>query len=163
MQARYSCEGTNRAWDERPLCHVVPCRAFSTPRGVSARCANCGSGQRLTCCNVVRVLVVLNVILGNAFATLRGTKARYAGVIPSKWFSRTQLLLSHQRSRLVPSLAFYQCSRPTRACSGRRFASSKIVRFSAPVSATIWRPSIGSGAAKAQPVGPRARSTQVAP
>ena len=51
------------------------------------------------------------------------------------------------------NLAFYQCSRPTRACSGRRFASSEIVTFSAPVSATMLLPSIGGGAAKAQPVG----------
>ena len=50
--------------------------------------------------------------------------------------------------------AIYQSSRPTSACSGRRFASSKIVRFSAPVSATMSLPSIGGGAAKAQPVGP---------
>ena len=42
---------------------------------------------------------------------------------------------------------------PTRACSGRRFASSKIVRFLAPVSATMSLLSIGGGAAKAQPVG----------
>ena len=50
------------------------------------------------------------------------------------------------------NLAIYQCSRPTRACSGRRFASCEIVRFSASVSATMWQPSIGGGAAKAQPV-----------
>ena len=53
------------------------------------------------------------------------------------------------------TLAFYQCSRPTRACSGRRFASSEIVRFSALVSATMWLPFIGGGAAKAQPVSPQ--------
>ena len=46
-----------------------------------------------------------------------------------------------------------KCSSPTRACSGRRFASSEIVVFQVPVSATMWLPSIGDGAAKAQPVG----------
>ena len=48
----------------------------------------------------------------------------------------------------------YQRARPTRACSGRRFASSKIVPFSAPVSVTMCLPSIGGGAPKAQAVGP---------
>ena len=48
--------------------------------------------------------------------------------------------------------AVYQCSRPTRRCSGRRFAPSKIVPFSVFVSATMWLPSFGGGAAKAQPV-----------
>ena len=35
----YRYEGTNRAWDEGPLCRVVPFGAFSTPRGASVRCA----------------------------------------------------------------------------------------------------------------------------
>ena len=30
-------------WYERPLCHVVPVSACSTPRGAKARCAECGS------------------------------------------------------------------------------------------------------------------------
>ena len=49
-----SChEGTNRAWDECPLCRVVPFKVVSTPRGANARCADCGSGQRCACCYVV--------------------------------------------------------------------------------------------------------------
>ena len=54
----------------------------STPRGASARYADCGSIQRLTHINVVQKLVVLNVIPVNAFSTLRGMGARCAGVIP---------------------------------------------------------------------------------
>ena len=78
-----SChEGTNRAWDECPLCRVVPFKVVSTPRGANARCADCGSGQRCACCYVVRAPVVLSVILFKVFPTLRGMKARYAGVVP---------------------------------------------------------------------------------
>ena len=72
----------NRTWYEGQLCHVVPCRAFSTLRGSSARCAECDSSQRLAQFNVVRRLVVLQVVPFNVFSTLRVASARCAGVIP---------------------------------------------------------------------------------
>jgi hypothetical protein len=41
-------EETNQAWDKGPLCRVIPVNVCSTPRDASARCTECGSGQRLT-------------------------------------------------------------------------------------------------------------------
>ena len=153
------------------MCRVVPCRACSTLRGISARCTE-----------VIPYKVFATLMhtkagsfprgSGNAFSTLRGTNARYAAWFRSRfsqpcviqrrvmlkwfrsaWFRPAQLFVSDQRGRLVPQLGYLSSSRPTRACSGRRFASSEIVRFSASVSVTMSLPSIGGGAAKAQPVG----------
>ena len=99
--------------------------------------------------------MVRSVIPFKVFATRRGIKARYAAVV------LVRVVHSRAVARIVSSVvgvclhvAVYQSARPTRACSGCRGASSEIVRFSAPVSAPMWLPSIGGGAANAQPVGP---------
>ena len=75
MLCRY--EGTNRAWDEGPLCHVVPFGAFSTPRSASARCAE------VIPINVSRISrgfksALCRVVPCRACSTLRGAKARCA-------------------------------------------------------------------------------------
>ena len=58
---------------------VVPCGAFSTPRGTNVRGAERGSGQRLAHTNVVGTPVVLGVVPVSAAAIPRGTKVRGAG------------------------------------------------------------------------------------
>ena len=127
---------------------------FSTPRGIKARCAECGSGQRLPPVNRMRTPVVLNVVPANACSTLRGMRARYAAC--GSWQrdpAKRSCSCRVNAGRSCLNSAFYRRSRPTRACSGRRFASSEIGHFSALISATMCLPSIGGGAAKAQPVG----------
>jgi len=74
----------NPAWCERSLC----CR---------------GSGQPFAHIKVIRKLVMPRGS-GNACSTLRGTKARCAGVVPSAWFSQAQLLVSLHRGRFMPQL-----------------------------------------------------------
>ena len=136
------------------MCHVIPVSVFSTLRGASARYADCGSVQRFTQFNVVRTPVMLNVIPCKVFSTLRDTEARYAECGSGQRDSAERSCSCRWSViGVCLSLAFYRSSRPTRACSGRRFASSEIGHFSAPVSATMSVPCIGGGAAKAQPVG----------
>ena len=81
QKAWCSHEGTNRTCDESSLCHVVPCRAFSTPRGTNARYADVAP------INVSRTSTwyecsLCHVIPFGAFSTLCGANARYAGVVP---------------------------------------------------------------------------------
>ena len=127
---------------------------YLNPRGASARYADCGSVQRFTQFNVVRTPVMLNVIPCKVFSTLRDTEARYAECGSGQRDSAERSCSCRWSViGVCLSLAVYRSSRPTRACSGRRFASSEIGHFSAPVSATMSVPCIGGGAAKAQPVG----------
>ena len=141
-------------------------------RGMMARCA---TGFRLAVSQpyVVRAPVVLTWFPPTFWAIQCGTSARDAErdsvrhFLNPVWCERSLCWRgSGQRGSAERSCScrfnaggsclnssIYQSSRPTRACSGRRFASSEIVRFSALVSATMELPSIGGGAAKAQPVG----------
>ena len=153
IRAQCSHEQPNRAWDERPLCHVIPVNAFSTPRGASARCAD------VVPVNVSRISrwyerSLCRVVPFKVFATLCGTNARCAECGSGQRDSAERSCsYSFNVVGLCFSLAMYQCSRPTRACSGRRCASRAIGRFSAPVSVTMSQPFINGGAANAQSVG----------
>ena len=49
---------------------------------------------------------MLSVIPFKVVSTLRGMKARYAGVIPSAWFSRAQVLVSLQRCWFMLQLVY---------------------------------------------------------
>ena len=77
QKAWCSHEGTNRTWDEGSLCRVIPCRACSTLRGTSVRCAEvvpvnvwrASSWYKSPLCPVVPC---------RAFPTPRSMKARYA-------------------------------------------------------------------------------------
>ena len=148
-------EGTNRAWDERPLCHVIPVNAFSTPRGMSARCAGVVPVSVWRICTWYE-RPLCRVVPFKAFATLRGMKARCAECgSGQRGSAERSCSCRFSVIGVCLSLAFYRSSRPTRACSGRRFASSEIgVIFRASIcynGAAIYR----GGAAKAQPVGPQ--------
>ena len=91
----------------------------------------------------------------SVFSTLRGAKARGAecgsgqrGSAKRSCSCRINVGVSCFHS------AVYQSSRPTRACSGRRFASSEIVRFSNDSICYNVVAINQGGAAKAQPVSP---------
>ena len=107
IRKQYSHKRVNRAWDERPLCHVVPFRAFSTPRGTSVRCAVCGSSQRLPHFNVVQRLVVLSVVPWRVVSTLRGANARCADCGSGQRDSSKRSCSYHfQRGQRMPQLGF---------------------------------------------------------
>ena len=149
-----SHEGTNRTCDEGSLCHVVPCRAFATPRGMSARYAD------VVPVNLSRISTwyecsLCLVIPFGTFSTLCGANARYAGVVPVSVVqpSAAARVASapsvHASVRLsIGTLAQHALA----ADAASRRARSRL--FSTLVSATMFLPSIGGGAAKAQPVGP---------
>ncbi len=94
------------------------------------------------------------VVPFKASTTLRGTKARYAEVVWSACFIQAQLLVSFPTWKAYASAWLFIKALAQHALAAD--AASRRARsglFSALVSATMWLPFIGSGAAKAQPVG----------
>ena len=117
---------------------VVLFNVFSTLRGANARYAECGSEQGLAHFTVVRTPVVLHVVPFKVFSAPRGTSARCAACGSGQRGSSQRSCSCHLNAgRSCFTSAVYQRARPTRACSGRRGASSAIGRFSASVSAPM--------------------------